>query len=172
MKYLLHIMIPRTSAMLTSSDSVEIPTLSLYFLDILMSAPGPLSSLPQYDLSSPSGPHKRHLRTSVCGIMISPIGIVLCVLYPSNSGGSAWVYPSRRRLEILPLWWEMTLRFVYQGVLACTGIESEQQFNGIVMPVHWVVIIDRHLPWCWIKSQSVNLCSTPCVLQAVPQVLL
>ena len=148
MKYLLHIMIPRTSAMLTSSDSVELPTLSLCFLGILMSAPGPLSSLPQYDLSSPSGPHKRHLRTSVSVIMNLSIGIVSCVLYPSNIGGSAWVYPNHPRLEISPLWWETTPQFVCQGVHACIGTVTVPRFNGIAMLVPRVLIPDRHLSCC------------------------
>ena len=39
MKYLHHIIIPRTSAMLTSSDSVEIATLILCFIEIFTIAP-------------------------------------------------------------------------------------------------------------------------------------
>ena len=42
MKYLHHIMTPRTSAMLTSSDSEELLTFNLCFLDTFTIAPLPI----------------------------------------------------------------------------------------------------------------------------------
>ena len=46
MKYLHHIIIPRTSSILTSSASVELPVFSLCFLTMFMSAPLPIDIVP------------------------------------------------------------------------------------------------------------------------------
>ena len=59
MKYLHHIIIPRTSAILTSSASVELPVFSLCFLAMFTSAPLPIDIIaPVWPLQSQCTPYE------------------------------------------------------------------------------------------------------------------